>query len=75
VKERKEMTVLYADLEEKNVPAFVQGPGLVPAQPAGQGQAAGQQQQQQAQVGGQVQQQGQVPPMQRGSFQMGMAGL
>jgi CCR4-NOT transcription complex subunit 2 len=28
-KERKEMTVRYADLEEKNVPAFVMGPGLV----------------------------------------------
>ncbi|KAF7299409.1 NOT2 family protein [Mycena indigotica] len=29
-KEHKEMNVLYVDLEEKNVPAFVQGPGLVP---------------------------------------------
>ncbi|KAG8214668.1 hypothetical protein J3R82DRAFT_9746 [Butyriboletus roseoflavus] len=28
-KERKEMTVRYADLEEKTVPAFVMGPGLV----------------------------------------------
>lgn len=27
-KERKDLTVLYADLEEKSVPAFVQGPGL-----------------------------------------------
>ncbi|RDB14635.1 General negative regulator of transcription subunit 2 [Hypsizygus marmoreus] len=66
MKERKEMTVLYADLEEKNVPAFVQGPGLVLAQPAVQGQAVAQHQ---AQVGGQVQ------PTQRGSFQMSMASL
>ncbi|KAG6845618.1 hypothetical protein H0H87_006671 [Tephrocybe sp. NHM501043] len=28
-KERKDMTVLYADLEEKNTPAFSQGTGLV----------------------------------------------
>jgi len=32
-KERKEMNVRYADLEEKTVPAFVMGPGLVLAQP------------------------------------------
>ena len=64
-KERKDMTVLYADLEEKNVPAFVQGPGLVLA-PTG-GQAVGQQLQ--TPIGtGQVQ-------VQRGSFQMGVAGL
>lgn len=66
IKERKEMTVLYADLEEKNVPAFVQGPGLVLAPLAGQAQ------QHPTQIGsGQVQ----VQPTQRGSFQMGMAGL
>ncbi|KAH7885203.1 hypothetical protein F5I97DRAFT_1347054 [Phlebopus sp. FC_14] len=35
-KERKEMTVRYADLEEKTVPAFAMGPGLVLAQ-GGQG--------------------------------------
>ncbi|KAJ6620692.1 hypothetical protein B0H10DRAFT_2020057 [Mycena sp. CBHHK59/15] len=35
-KEHKEMSVLYAELEEKNVPAFVTGPGLVPV-----GQQAG----------------------------------
>ena len=29
-KERKELTVLYTDLEEKSIPAFVQGPGLQP---------------------------------------------
>jgi len=47
-KERKEMNVRYADLEEKTVPAFAMGPGLVPAQ-GGQGHLpnAGQQQQQQ----------------------------
>lgn len=64
-KERKEMTVMYADLEEKNVPAFVHGLGLVPTQPVGQiGQPT------QAGNGQQVQQ-----PTQRGPFQMGMAGL
>ncbi|KII91068.1 hypothetical protein PLICRDRAFT_80682, partial [Plicaturopsis crispa FD-325 SS-3] len=31
-KERKEMQVHYVDLEEKSVPVFVQGPGLVLAQ-------------------------------------------
>jgi len=68
VKERKEMTVLYADLEEKNVPAFLPGPGLALAQ-AGQGQGAiGQQQ-------AQPPQQGQAPSAQRGSFQMAIAGL
>jgi len=45
-KEPKEMAVLYADLEEKSVPAFVPGPGLVLAQAAQQGQAQGQQVQQ-----------------------------
>jgi CCR4-NOT transcription complex subunit 2 len=61
------MTVMYADLEEKNVPAFSHGLGLAPAQSAGQ---VGQQQPTQVGSGGQVQQ-----PTQRGSFQMGMAGL
>ncbi|KAF8964330.1 hypothetical protein BDZ97DRAFT_1660429 [Flammula alnicola] len=42
VKERKEMTVLYADLEEKSVPAFVPGAGLV-LQPTGQPQTSSQQ--------------------------------
>ncbi|EGN98184.1 hypothetical protein SERLA73DRAFT_183093 [Serpula lacrymans var. lacrymans S7.3] len=56
-KERKEMTVLYADLEEKSVPVFQPGPGLVLAQQPPQAQA--QQVQQQQQVG-------------RGSFQMGL---
>jgi CCR4-NOT transcription complex subunit 2 len=83
-KERKEMTVLYADLEEKNVPAFVAGPGLVLSQgTAGQGQAAGQQQPQQQQQQSQQLQQGQVGQVQqsqvqssqRGSFQMSIAGL
>ncbi|KAG6884157.1 hypothetical protein C0993_000853 [Termitomyces sp. T159_Od127] len=35
-KERKEMTVLYSELEEKNTPAFVQGTGLVLAQSVAQ---------------------------------------
>jgi CCR4-NOT transcription complex subunit 2 len=69
-KERKEMAVVYADLEEKSIPAFVQGPGLVLAQGAqGQGQGGGGQQSQ-GQSG-----QGQLPPTQRGSFQTSMAGL
>lgn len=64
-KEQKDMTVLYADLEEKNVPAFLPGPGLVPAQGAqGQGQATGQQTQ--------VQAQSQVQSTQRGTYQMGL---
>ncbi|TFK40477.1 hypothetical protein BDQ12DRAFT_679493 [Crucibulum laeve] len=68
-KERKEMMVMYADLEEKSVPAFVHGPGLVLAQSVAQ--TTGQQSAQG--LGSQVQQQ--VPTTQRGSFQMGMAGL
>ncbi|KAJ6521398.1 NOT2 family protein [Mycena vulgaris] len=45
-KEHKEMSVLYAELEEKNVPAFVAGPGLVPVGQQG-AQAPPQPQQQQ----------------------------
>jgi NOT2 / NOT3 / NOT5 family len=68
-KERKEMNVMYADLEEKNVPAFVPALGLVPTQ------AAAQVGQQPTQVSS-GQQQAQVQqPTTRGSFQMGMAGL
>ncbi|KAF8895222.1 hypothetical protein BD779DRAFT_709855 [Infundibulicybe gibba] len=67
IKERKEMTVLYVDLEEKNVPAFAPGPGLVLAQTQGQGQQNNQQSQQLLQS--------QAPTTQRGSFQMSMAGL
>lgn len=69
------MTVMYADLEEKSVPAFALGTGLVLAQGSTTGQTTQQQQVQQSQLGGQVQQQGQVPSTQRGSFQMAMAGL
>ncbi|KAF9005546.1 hypothetical protein BDQ17DRAFT_1389832 [Cyathus striatus] len=64
-KERKEMTVMYADLEEKNTPAFQHAPGLILSQAA---------QAQQGQLSGPVQQ-NQVPSSQRGSFQMGMAGM
>jgi CCR4-NOT transcription complex subunit 2 len=72
-KERKDMAVLYADLEEKSVPVFMQGPGLILAQSQQgqtQAQSTGQQTQQQQQL-----QQGQVQQAQRGAFQMGMAGL
>jgi CCR4-NOT transcription complex subunit 2 len=63
------MAVLYADLEEKSVPVFVQGPGLVLAQ--GQSQGTSQPQQQSQGQTGQVQQaQGQ-----RGSFSIGLTGL
>ncbi|KAF9533300.1 hypothetical protein CPB83DRAFT_846216 [Crepidotus variabilis] len=65
-KERKEMTVLYSDLEEKSVPAFVQGTGLVLAT---NGQPQTPQPQQEGQLGGQPQ----LPT--RAAFQMGMAGL
>ncbi|KAJ7644408.1 hypothetical protein FB45DRAFT_897843 [Roridomyces roridus] len=44
-KEHKEMSVLYAELEEKNVPAFASGPGLVPLTQQG-GQVSSQPQQQ-----------------------------
>jgi CCR4-NOT transcription complex subunit 2 len=38
-KGQKEMTMLYADLEQKNVPVFMAGPGPVLSQStAGQGQ-------------------------------------
>ncbi|KAE9396108.1 hypothetical protein BT96DRAFT_861243 [Gymnopus androsaceus JB14] len=62
-KERKDMTVIYAELEEKSTPAFMPGPGLIPApQPTpGLGQSLVQSAQQQNQV------------QQRGSFQVGMA--
>jgi len=71
-KDRKDMTVHYADLEEKSVPVFVQGPGLVLAQgQPGQGQTVGQQSQQPLQV----QIQSQVQQAQRGAFQMGIAGI
>lgn len=61
-KERKEMTVLYADLEEKTLPAFLPGPGLVlshAVQPQNQTLAQGPAQQQ-------------VQQPQRGTIQMGM---
>ncbi|TEB39977.1 hypothetical protein FA13DRAFT_1724194 [Coprinellus micaceus] len=80
-KERKEMTVLYIDLEEKSQPAFMPGAGIVPSQPVGGAQTPGagpaQQQQhsvaQPTQMGGQLPNQG--PTVQRASFQMGVAGL
>lgn len=65
------MTVLYADLEEKNVPAFANALSLVPAS-QGQSQSQSVPQQQQA-VQGQLSVQMQAA--QRGSFQMGMASL
>ncbi|XP_006462447.1 hypothetical protein AGABI2DRAFT_193591 [Agaricus bisporus var. bisporus H97] len=69
-KERKEMTVLYVDLEEKSQPAFANSQSLVPAN---QSQNAPQQQQQQSV---QAQLNAQVQATQRGaSFQMGMASL
>ncbi|KIK69926.1 hypothetical protein GYMLUDRAFT_34328 [Collybiopsis luxurians FD-317 M1] len=58
-KERKNMTVIYADLEEKSTPAFMPGPQLIPAPQSTPGL-------------GQNMQPGQQAP-QRGSFQVGMA--
>lgn len=58
-KEHKEMTVLYADLEEKPVPAFLPGAGLLQA--TTQPQAGSQQQ---AQL-----------PTRASFQQMGIAGL
>ncbi|PPQ66384.1 hypothetical protein CVT24_007213 [Panaeolus cyanescens] len=69
-KERKEMTVLYSDLEEKSIPAFGNHPNLSAAiAAAGQSQAV--QSPQQPQLGGQPQPQ----LASRASFQMGIAGL
>ncbi|KAG1809026.1 hypothetical protein EV424DRAFT_1424173 [Suillus variegatus] len=65
-KERKEMSVRYADLEEKTVAAFVMGPGLVLAQP---GQTIPGQQQVQGAAG----QQGGVQSA--GQARMQMAGI
>ncbi|KXN82816.1 General negative regulator of transcription subunit 2, partial [Leucoagaricus sp. SymC.cos] len=64
-KERKNMTMLYTDLEEKTVPAFASALTLVPAN---QSQNIPQQQQVQSQLNAGVQ-------AARGSFQMGMASL
>jgi CCR4-NOT transcription complex subunit 2 len=64
-KEQKEMTVLYSDLEEKSVPAYLPGPGLVPAPGVGQPQT----------VSPQSQLPGQPSLPTRAAFQMGMAGL
>jgi hypothetical protein len=72
-KERKEMTVMYADLEEKTVPAFAPTPNLVLAQNASQTHSVGQHQVAQSQLPGQVPQ-GHLPTSQR-SFPMSMAGL
>ena len=72
-KERKEMTVMYADLEEKTVPAFAPTPNLVLAQNASQAQTVGQHQVTQSQLPGQVSQ-GHLPTSQR-SFPISMAGL
>ncbi|PFH54022.1 hypothetical protein AMATHDRAFT_53785 [Amanita thiersii Skay4041] len=67
-KERKEMTVMYSDLEEKTVPAFAAGPNIVLAQHASQGQTVGQVTS--GQLPGQVSQ-AQVQVSQR-SFPIGM---
>ncbi|KAG2009805.1 NOT2 family protein [Coprinopsis cinerea AmutBmut pab1-1] len=68
-KERKDMTVLYADLEEKSQPAFLHGPGLVLAQQH-QGQGATQPHTPSGQLNAQLP--SQITPSQRASFQMGV---
>ncbi|KAF7296613.1 NOT2 family protein [Mycena chlorophos] len=70
-KEHKEMNVLYADLEEKNAPAFVQGPGLVPVGSSVNGTP--QQQQQQPVQGQQQSQQQQQAQPQAQQVQRGFA--
>jgi len=65
-KERKEMTVLYADLEEKSQPAFIQGQGLALA-----GSAANQPHVPSGQMGTPLPHQ--AAPTQRASFPMGVA--
>ena len=80
-KERKEMTVLYGDLEEKSQAAFAPGVGLQLNTPAMQQVQQVQQQvvqQQQQQVQQQVQQQAAAvaAAVQRGGFQgVGMASM
>ncbi|KAJ2919214.1 hypothetical protein MD484_g1271, partial [Candolleomyces efflorescens] len=66
-KERKDMTVVYADLEEKSTPANT---GLMPT-PIGQTPGPTQQHAQPAPLGAQLP--NQVATAQRGSFQMGVA--
>lgn len=68
------MTVMYADLEEKTVPAFAPTPNLVLAQNASQAQTVGQHQVAQSQLPGQVSSQGHLPTSQR-SYPISMAGL
>ena len=65
-KEQKEMTVLYNDLEEKSVPAYLPGSGLVLAPSATQPQTVSQQQ-------AQLTTQPSLPT--RATFQMALAGL
>ncbi|KAK2465287.1 hypothetical protein APHAL10511_002641 [Amanita phalloides] len=72
-KERKEMTVLYVDLEEKTAAAFAPNPNIVLSQNASQAQSVGQHQVAPSQLPGQVSQ-GQIPTSQR-SFPISMAGL
>ena len=67
-KERKDMTVVYADLEEKSTPANT---GLMPT-PIGQTPGPTQQHAQPTPLGAQLP--NQVATAQRGSFQMGVAG-
>lgn len=77
-REQKDMTVLYSDLEERNVPVFQSGSAMQAAllqageQAAVRNGAQGALQQQQ-QV--QIQQQSQSAMTQRSSFQMGIAGM
>jgi CCR4-NOT transcription complex subunit 2 len=73
-KERKEMIVLYADLEEKNLtapPTTTFAPGSVQQQQQQQQQQQAPPQLQQIQMGqiGQMGQLGQVQPQVRGAFQ------
>jgi CCR4-NOT transcription complex subunit 2 len=78
-KERKDLTVLYSDLEEKSIPAFVQGPGLQPhpqPQPSGMSVAVGSQMGVQginvAQLRQQVQAQAQAQAQAQGGGYQGM---
>ncbi|PPQ84281.1 hypothetical protein CVT25_013219 [Psilocybe cyanescens] len=68
VKERKEMMVLYSDLEEKAVPAFLPNAAGLVLQTTGQSQAPGSQQPVQMAAQPQL-------PSRGPAFQMGMAGL
>lgn len=70
-KERKELTVLYADLEEKSTPAFLPGSSAV-TPPTAQGQGQPQLQQLQS---SQIQQGQGIQQAQRANFPLSLGAM